>query len=185
MFRPRLPFKAVPAFSASNLCELCVSAFGSLSSLCSGGSSDPCSSLIPDSFDASIPFRITSFAGPHHVTPIESHLCKKQGRGVPTAARPKPFPFFPQRVNMQRAAILASPLFSIVYFTVVWIPRRGVFRRAPLPLLTTHYSLLTGLPITSTLPPPIYGIIPPHRGTPASRLTNGRNPVRKWGGFSD
>lgn len=30
---------------------------------------------------ATIPFRITSFADHHHLTPIESHLCKKQGRG--------------------------------------------------------------------------------------------------------
>jgi hypothetical protein len=30
---------------------------------------------------AAIPFRITSFADPHHLTPIESHLCKKWGRG--------------------------------------------------------------------------------------------------------
>ena len=30
---------------------------------------------------AAIPFRITSFADPLHLTPIESHLCKKQGRG--------------------------------------------------------------------------------------------------------
>src|SRR5271170_2364750 len=30
---------------------------------------------------ASIPFRITSFAHPYHLTSIESHLYKKQGRG--------------------------------------------------------------------------------------------------------
>src|SRR5277367_1491474 len=30
---------------------------------------------------AAIPFRITSFAHPHHLTPIESYSCKKQGRG--------------------------------------------------------------------------------------------------------
>jgi hypothetical protein len=30
---------------------------------------------------AAIPFRITFFAHPHHLTPIESHSCKKQGRG--------------------------------------------------------------------------------------------------------
>jgi hypothetical protein len=32
-------------------------------------------------FLRSISFRITSFADSHHLTPIESHLCKKQGRG--------------------------------------------------------------------------------------------------------
>jgi hypothetical protein len=31
--------------------------------------------------------RITSFAHPHPLTPIESHLCKKQGGGVPLSAR--------------------------------------------------------------------------------------------------
>jgi hypothetical protein len=30
---------------------------------------------------ATIPFRITSFADPHLITLIESHSCKKQGRG--------------------------------------------------------------------------------------------------------
>src|SRR5271155_5353947 len=30
---------------------------------------------------ATIPFRITFFAHPHHLTLIESHSCKKQGRG--------------------------------------------------------------------------------------------------------
>jgi hypothetical protein len=72
------PATSAPAFSSS---ALCVSAFGPLPSSCSGGSSDPCSSPIPDSFDATIPFGITSFADPHHLTSIESHLCKKQGRG--------------------------------------------------------------------------------------------------------
>src|SRR5580698_9202795 len=33
------------------------------------------------SSNAPIPFRITSFADPYHITPIESHLYKKQGRG--------------------------------------------------------------------------------------------------------
>jgi hypothetical protein len=33
---------------------------------------------------ATIHFRITSFADPHHLTPIESNLCKKRGEGVPT-----------------------------------------------------------------------------------------------------
>jgi hypothetical protein len=31
---------------------------------------------------ATIPFRITSFAHPRHLTPIESHSCKNRGRGV-------------------------------------------------------------------------------------------------------
>ena len=54
---------------------------------------------------ATIPFRITSFAHPHHLTPIESHSCKKQGRGRYLAPPPNPFLFFPHRVNMQHAAM--------------------------------------------------------------------------------
>jgi hypothetical protein len=76
------------------------------SGLCSGGASAPLfsptrrmhaesgSSLLsfsrnlqtfqPSNFQTilrSIPFRITSFAGPHPLTLIESHLYEKQGRG--------------------------------------------------------------------------------------------------------
>jgi hypothetical protein len=67
---------------------------------------------------ATIPFKITSFAHPHHLTPIESHSCKKQGRGWGIPVRPTPFLFFPQRVNIQHTAPHATPLFSCVYFTV-------------------------------------------------------------------
>jgi hypothetical protein len=74
---------------------------------------------------ASIPFRITSFAHPHQLTPIESSSCKKQVRGVPSATQPKPFPSFPQRVNMQRTATPITPFLSCVYFTVLWIPGGG------------------------------------------------------------
>ena len=144
MFRPRRPFISVPV-SSSDLCALCISAFTSLSSLCSGGASDPCSSSIPDSFDASIPFRIIFFAHPYHLTPIESYSCKKQGRRYPTTTQPKPFPLFPHRVNMQRTATPITPFLSCVYFTVLWIPGGGVCRHSALPLLTTNYSLLTGL----------------------------------------
>ena len=41
-----------------------------------------------------IPFRITSFAHPHHLTPIESYSCKKQGRGVVSSASTQPLPLF-------------------------------------------------------------------------------------------
>jgi hypothetical protein len=41
MFRPLRPHISVPAFSSSDLCALCVSAFSSPSSFCSGGSSEP------------------------------------------------------------------------------------------------------------------------------------------------
>jgi hypothetical protein len=44
-----------------------------------------------------IPFRITSFADPHPLTPIESHLCKKQGRGwgIKGPNPTQPLPHFP------------------------------------------------------------------------------------------
>jgi hypothetical protein len=94
MFRPRHPLISVPAFSSSDLCVLCVSAFSSLLSFCSGGSSDPRSSPIPDSFEATIPFRITSFAYLHQLTPIESYSCKKQGRGYPALTPAQALPYF-------------------------------------------------------------------------------------------
>ena len=168
---------SVPAFSASDLCGLCVSAFSPLSSSCSGGSSDP----FPRAFasapscchperskgsaffghlasprntrksichcsQAAIPFRITFFAHPHHLTSIDSHSCKTQGRGLSSTTRPKPFPFFPQRVDMHRTGTAITPVILCVYFTFSGYPGGGVRRNAPLPLLTTHYSLLTGLP---------------------------------------
>jgi hypothetical protein len=49
---------------------------------------------------------------------------------------------------------------------------------------TSHKSPVTASR-TSTLPPPNYGIIPPHRGVSRSSLTTGRNPIRTRGGFSD
>jgi hypothetical protein len=55
--------------SSANLCRFCVSAFSLLCSIAHpfGFSSPP----------RPISFRITSFADPHPLTPIESHLCKK------------------------------------------------------------------------------------------------------------
>jgi hypothetical protein len=49
---------------------------------------------------------------------------------------------------------------------------------AAFPLPTSHHPLLTVFQRTSTLPPLIYGIIPPHRG-------NASNSVRKRGGIGD
>jgi len=49
---------------------------------------------------------------------------------------------------------------------------------AAFPPFTAHSSLSTPSERTSTLPPVIYGIIPPHRG-------NTCNPLHKQGGFSD
>src|SRR5277367_2309138 len=75
---------------------------------------------------AIIPFRITSFAHPHHLTPIESYSCKKQGRGWYPAPPPNPFLFFPHRVNIQHTATPTSPLFSCVYSTLPITPGVGV-----------------------------------------------------------
>src|SRR5580698_3900419 len=94
MFRPRCPAMSAPAFSSPELCPPCVSAFGSLPCFCSGGSSDPRFSPLRDSFDVTIPFRITFFAHPHHLTPIESYSCKKQGRGYPALTPAQALPYF-------------------------------------------------------------------------------------------
>jgi hypothetical protein len=49
-----------------------------------------------------IPFRIKSFAHPHHLTPIESYSCKKQGRGWgPIPARPHPVRRAHERPQLQ------------------------------------------------------------------------------------
>ena len=94
----------------SHLCELCFSALSSLRSrfyfpvptIChrgrSEGSAFPGSSLATrlrrvsrgHSSVATIPFKIISFADPHPLTPIESNLYKKQGRGW----GPQDLPFF-------------------------------------------------------------------------------------------
>jgi hypothetical protein len=58
---------------------------------------------------ATIPFRITSFAHPHHLTPIESYLCKNEGRGWYPAPPPNPFLFSPQRVNIPHTATPVYP----------------------------------------------------------------------------
>jgi hypothetical protein len=124
MFSPHRPLISVPAFPSSAHCVRRlprsgrgVSAFSSLLSFCRGGSSDACFSPIPDSLEATISFRIIFFAHPHHLIPIESYSCKKQGRGGHPAPPSNPFLFFPQRVNIPTAATSASPIFSCVYLT--------------------------------------------------------------------
>jgi hypothetical protein len=73
--------KPFPAISTSELCELRVSVFSSLPSICSGGSSDLYSSPIHYPSDAAshtqlsiIFFRITSLTQSHPLTLIESNL---------------------------------------------------------------------------------------------------------------
>src|SRR5271155_1333455 len=72
-------------------------------------------------FLRSIPFIITFFAHPHHLTLTESYSYRKRGRGWVSGA-PKHFLFFPQLTNVQHTATPATLIFSCAYFTVLWIP---------------------------------------------------------------
>jgi hypothetical protein len=233
MVRSRNPLRP-PPLPASPLSSSALSAFSSLPSFCSGGSSDPCSCPLPSSFDASIPFRITSFAHPHHLTPIESYSCKKQGRGDIQRHPAQALPIFPTASKHPARRNGHKPSHFMCLLHILWIPlgwgwEHDSWQRPSrfLELCLTGYEprntghlfsarlcelcvsalsfsalclstfdcrllalsqskgQLSPSPRTSTLPPRIYGIIPPHRGTPASRLTKGRIPVRKRGGFSD
>ena len=80
-----LSAKPVPVPSSSDLCELCASVFSS-PDLCPFNSRLLALSVVEGSTFNYLPnsHRITSFAYPHPLTPIESNLCKKQGEGVPT-----------------------------------------------------------------------------------------------------
>jgi hypothetical protein len=209
------------------------------------------------SLTSTIPFRITFFAQPHRLNPIESYSCKKQRGGVarrPASSPADPIPFrfriyektarnsfrirtsktqhlksFRIRTSKKtgegvgslvatsipRTAIQRDSLrFSIVRFSrdESWLSRFGFLFTGHRPRNTGHVSspCLRALcvsalsssrpwlstfncrllalspskgqpfpsPRTSTLPPPIYGIIPPHRG-----ITH--MPHRLRGGFSD
>jgi hypothetical protein len=66
-----------------------------------------------NSVPRAIPFRITSFAHPHRLTLIESHLCKKQG--VPPLAT-RHFRFF------RHAETPASHFLSWTYLTFLVTP---------------------------------------------------------------
>ncbi len=101
--RPALPAKSIPVPSSSDLCVLCVSAFSSpnVDALDAASSISPMfATLTKNTWGwVSIPIintnsqfnrrltsnshRITSFADPHPLNPIESYSCKKQGEGVP------------------------------------------------------------------------------------------------------
>jgi len=71
------------SFSALSVNGACPDPVGVLRKTRSLTQIDPSAPLLSHrhSPDAAIPFRITSFAHPHHLTPIESYSCKKQGRG--------------------------------------------------------------------------------------------------------
>ncbi len=136
--RPTLPAKSIPVPSSSDLCVLCVSAFSSpnVDALDAASSISPMfATLLPRAAAkgtkntwgwVSVPIinpnsqfnrrltsnshRITSFADPHPLNPIESHLCKKQGEG--SRWRAVSFP-----VTSQHAGIPATSISSWVYFT--------------------------------------------------------------------
>jgi hypothetical protein len=101
-----------------------------------------------------IPFRITSFADPYPLTPVESHLCKKRREGPHLPGRL----FFNQipitRPRTEHAGTPASPILSCnsAHFPShmgVYTPRPLIFAfpfsnfALSLPLLTIHYSLFT------------------------------------------
>ena len=65
--------------------------------------------------------RITSFAYPYLLTPIESYSCKKQGVGVGSRSRAASF-----RVTSRHAGTLATPIPSRVYFIISVHPGWGV-----------------------------------------------------------
>jgi hypothetical protein len=97
-----------------------------------------------------IPFRITSFADPYPLTPVESHLCKKQGGGV-SQLQPNHFLFFSQPVNIQRIATPATliPSCNCAHFpSHMGVPlsssdfRISLFEFRSF-LAPTHYSLST------------------------------------------
>jgi hypothetical protein len=142
------------SFSALSVNGACPGPVGVLGRTRSLTRIDPSATLLSHrhSSQAAIPFRITSFADHHHLTPIESHLCKKPGRGWYPASPPDPFLFFPQRVNIQHTAMPvypeqgqgASPLFSCVYSTLPVTPGVGVLSSARHSMKRVHAERLSG-----------------------------------------
>ena len=224
------------SFSALSVNGACPDPVGVLRKTRSLTQIDPSAPLLSHrhSPDAAIPFRITSFAHPHHLTPIESYSCKKQGRGDIQRHPAQALPIFPTASKHPARRNGHKPSHFMCLLHILWIPlgwgwEHDSWQRPSrfLELCLTGYEprntghlfsarlcelcvsalsfsalclstfdcrllalsqskgQLSPSPRTSTLPPRIYGIIPPHRGTPASRLTKGRIPVRKRGGFSD
>jgi hypothetical protein len=96
-----------PSSVFSHLCELCVSAFGSLAF-----------GFHPERSDQRLrPCR----KGPASLCPGASFRNARNAAPL----RPNPFPSFPQRVNIQHAATPATPFLSCVYFTILWTPGVG------------------------------------------------------------
>ncbi len=101
--RPNFTAKSTPILSSSDLCALCVSGFSSpnVDAADAASSVSPLSATLTKNTRGWVsvpianpifqfnrrfipnPHRITFFAHPHPLTPIESYSCKKQGRGYP------------------------------------------------------------------------------------------------------
>jgi hypothetical protein len=163
--RPALPAKSVGIPSSSDLCALCVSAFSSpnVDALDAASSISPMfATLLPRAAAkgtkntwgwVSIPIiipnsqfnrlltsnshRITSFADPHPLTPIESYLCKKHGEGSPLPQVGGEGP----HICAQHAGIPATSISSWVYFTTRVHHGGGGYFAPSCPYLT---SLLLG-----------------------------------------
>jgi hypothetical protein len=114
----------------------------------------PCHSPI-----IAIPFRITSFAHPHHLTPIESHSCKKQGSGwgIKSPSPTQPLPLFPTAARLRaRSATCNSNRFICLLHGSLDTPGVGSASnkspQSPLPLFarsqyarpSTNHAMDTG-----------------------------------------
>jgi hypothetical protein len=109
-------------------------------------------SLAPSPSPRHIPFRITSFADPHRLTPIESHLCEKQGRGWGRL-------FVALLFHPSRTRTLATPIPSCAYQRFSGYPGGGGHAHPNTPSLTHTTNV------------PIRGL-----GTHESRDTGHRTP---------
>jgi hypothetical protein len=127
---------------------------------------------------APIPFRITSFAHPHPLTPIESYSCKKQGRGWgvrnlhPTQALPS---FSTVSKHTTRSNANISTLFTRLLHSPLdtrgWgMPPSLFTTQCPLP--TVPFSPLTGLPENFYPPAPDLRHNPAAQGHTIVRLND-------------
>jgi len=94
-----------------------------------------------------ISFRITTFADPHQLTTIESHLCKKHGRGwgQPRTKFTQPLPLFPTAARLRaRSATCNSNRFICLLHGSLDTPGVGSASnkspQSPLPLVARSQS---------------------------------------------
>jgi hypothetical protein len=142
------------SFSALSVNGACPDPVGVLRKTRSLTQIDPSAPLLSHrhSPDAAIPFRITSFAHPHHLTPIESYSCKKQGRGwgIQRFNPAQPLPLFSttSRHPAHSTAHMSTLFMRLLHGS---LDTRSGGRSPSLftthcSLPTVHYSLLTVLP---------------------------------------